>query len=127
MAASEPMAVVAPNLESTPSNIASHAPDVKPAPRAAPVANGNGDDSEEDMPLARQAPKVANGSAPKREVESSSEDERPLSKKPRVSAGAVKKRRILDSDDESEEERKGAGPSSSPDLKVKKEAPPTVS
>lgn len=121
MSAPEPMAVVAPNLGSSASTLASRAPEVvNGGPRGRPD-----DSDDEEMPLARKA----NGAKPnggggggtaKRVVESSSEDEKPLSKKPRVSAN---KRRIVDSEDEESE----AGPSSSPAVPVKKEAPPTVS
>ncbi|RSH91761.1 DNA topoisomerase 1 [Saitozyma podzolica] len=120
MSAPEPMAVVAPNLGSSASTLASRAPEVvSRAPRGRP----DDSDDDEEMPLARKA----NGAKPnggggggtaKRVVESSSEDEKPLSKKPRVS---TTKRRIVDSEDEESE----AGPSSSPAVPVKKEAPPT--
>lgn len=122
MSAPEPMAVVAPNLGSSASTLASHAPEVVNGP---PRGRPDDSDDDEEMPLARKT----NGAKPnggvgggtaKRVVESSSEDEMPLSKKPRVSAT---KRRIVDSEDEESE----AGPSSSPAVPVKKEAPPTVS
>ncbi|WVQ67072.1 uncharacterized protein L199_005265 [Kwoniella botswanensis] len=103
--ASDNMAVVAPNLESTPSIIAAHAPQVKDDDESM---------SEDDKPLMKKQQqqnnkRVGGGT-------SSSEDEKPLNKRPRVSNGAAnKKRRVVDSDsDESD-----AGPS------VKKEAEPT--
>ncbi|WWC71911.1 uncharacterized protein I206_105870 [Kwoniella pini CBS 10737] len=100
--APDKMAVVAPNLQSTPTTLATHAPHVE-----------DEDMSEDDKPLARKTHRLA-----KKRItgDSSSEDDKPLAKKPRVSNGAAnKKRRVVDSDsDESD-----AGPS------VKKEPEPT--
>ncbi|WVR07749.1 hypothetical protein IAU60_004792 [Kwoniella sp. DSM 27419] len=96
--AQEEMAVVAPTYEA-PSTIASHAPQVQDEGM-----------SEDDKALLKRQPngKRVGG-------DSSDEDDKPLSKKPRVSNGtAAKKRRVVDSDsDESD-----AGPS------VKKEPAP---
>ncbi|WVW86067.1 hypothetical protein I302_108106 [Kwoniella bestiolae CBS 10118] len=102
--AADEMAVVAPNLESTPATIAAHAPQVEDESM-----------SEDDKPLLKK--QQVNGGAKKRigGGSSSSEDDKPLSKKPRVSNGAAnKKRRVVESSDESD-----AGPS------VKKEPEPT--
>jgi hypothetical protein len=103
METSEYMAVVAPDTSSTPAFQASHVPEVHPS--AQPQVNGSSiaaaarsdridEDSGDDIPLARKP-------QPKRTVASSDEDEKPLAKKPRASAGG-KKRRIMDSDSEDE-------------------------
>ncbi|OCF61204.1 DNA topoisomerase I [Kwoniella mangroviensis CBS 10435] len=104
--ATDSMAVVAPNLESTPSIIAAHAPQVKDDDESM---------SEDDKPLMKKQQRQQNNKRVGGGT-SSSEDEKPLNKRPRASNGAAnKKRRVVDSDsDESD-----AGPS------VKKEAEPT--
>ncbi|BEI81445.1 hypothetical protein CcaverHIS002_0206050 [Cutaneotrichosporon cavernicola] len=55
-------------------------------------------DSDDEAPLARKRP---NG---KRASALSSDDEKPLSKKPRVSNAAAKKRRVVESDDDSDDD-----------------------
>ncbi|OCF38236.1 DNA topoisomerase I [Kwoniella heveanensis CBS 569] len=110
--AADGMAVVAPNFESTPSTLVTHAPQV----------DEDMSSSEDEKPLLkRKNTTTANGNGNGNGNQqsggaSSSEDEKPLSKKPRVSNGAAnKKRRVVASDsDESD-----AGPS------VKKEPEPT--
>ncbi|WVR00294.1 hypothetical protein IAU59_007437 [Kwoniella sp. CBS 9459] len=107
--ATDGMAVVAPNLESTPSTLATHAPQVE---------DENMSLSEDEKPLLkRKNGAAANGNGNKQGGgASSSEDEKPLSKKPRVSNGAAnKKRRVVASDSDDSD----AGPS------VKKEPEPT--
>jgi hypothetical protein len=71
MSAEEPMAVVAPNLESGPVTTAAHVPEV------------DGQSSDDDVPLAKAGGGNANGGGGKRAPASSgsdlsSEDERPL-------------------------------------------------
>lgn len=61
------MAVVAPNLESNPTTVASHAPQIA-------VKDGNDSMSEDEQPLAKSK---ANG-ARKRVENSSDEEEKPL-------------------------------------------------
>ena len=65
MSAEEPMAVVAPNLESGPVTTASHVPEV------------DGQSSDDDMPLAKGAGANGNKRAPAAGSESS-EDDKPL-------------------------------------------------
>jgi DNA topoisomerase-1 len=67
MSADEPMAVVAPNLESGPITTASHVPEVE------------GESSDDDMPLAKGGGANGNKRAPATNGGgSSSEDEKPL-------------------------------------------------
>ena len=65
MSAEEPMAVVAPNLESGPVTTASHVPEV------------DGQSSDDDMPLAKGGGAIGNKRAPAAGSESS-EDDKPL-------------------------------------------------
>ncbi|TXT11956.1 uncharacterized protein COLE_02366 [Cutaneotrichosporon oleaginosum] len=89
--ASMEMAVEAPGFDAAPADIAIQEPLVN-------------SDSDDDVPLARNK---ANG---KRAGAMSSDDEKPLSKKPRTSNAAAKKRRVVESDDDSDDDASAVPP-----------------